>query len=223
ERRGAQTGKPTAILGGDGRVCAVRLPEFQPDPQHGSGNEHGFSVFDAEPSPTAQGRQRLQGGCDVRAEYEDRVTHPGRGNRAILHPRIRGTRGHAPYAIPDSATTLRLREFPEGYECHGAGGTRVPRRGREGQEPAQRSDADPELIRQAKPQYQSTAPRSQQQQEPAQPRLNRHQESDERVQAAHYSPLAARGGYSRARTSPLEAMVHALNPRDVNLGAIWEE
>ena len=26
-----------------------------------------------------------------------------------------------------------------------------------------------------------------------------------------------------ARTSPLEAMVHALNPRDVNLGAMWEE
>jgi prefoldin subunit 5 len=43
------------------------------------------------------------------------------------------------------------------------------------------------------------------------------------VPAAQYSPLAAQGGYSRSRTSPLEAMVHALNPRDVNLGAMWEE
>jgi len=41
--------------------------------------------------------------------------------------------------------------------------------------------------------------------------------------AAQYSPLAAQGGYSRARTSPLDAMVHSLNPRDVNLGAMWEE
>jgi hypothetical protein len=43
------------------------------------------------------------------------------------------------------------------------------------------------------------------------------------VAAAQYSPLAAQGGYSRARSSPLDAMVHALNPRDVNLGAMWEE
>ena len=82
---------------------------------------------------------------------------------------------------------------------------------------------DPALFGQPKPQYQTTAPASQQQQAPKQPRLNRHQESDERVPAAHYSPLAAQVGYSRARTSPLEAMVHALNPRDVNLGAMWEE
>jgi hypothetical protein len=43
------------------------------------------------------------------------------------------------------------------------------------------------------------------------------------VPAAQYSPLAAQGGYSRARTSPLDALVHSLNPRDVNLGAMWEE
>jgi hypothetical protein len=82
--------------------------------------------------------------------------------------------------------------------------------------------AAPGLFSQAKPQDQSPAAASQQQQVPVQPRLRRYQESD-RVPAAQYSPLAAQGGYSRPRTSPLEAMVHALNPRDVNLGAMWEE
>jgi hypothetical protein len=59
--------------------------------------------------------------------------------------------------------------------------------------------------------------------EPAQPRPNRSQGSHAAVPAAQYSPLAAKGGYSNSHTSPLEAMVHALNPRDVNLGAVWEE
>ena len=82
--------------------------------------------------------------------------------------------------------------------------------------------AAPGLFSQAKPQDPSPAAASQQQQMTVQPRLRRYQESD-RVPAAQYSPLAAQGGYSRTRTSPLEAMVHALNPRDVNLGAMWEE
>jgi hypothetical protein len=43
--------------------------------------------------------------------------------------------------------------------------------------------------------------------------------SDGQVPAAQYSPLAAEGGYSRAHTSPLDAMVHALNPHNVDLGA----
>jgi len=82
---------------------------------------------------------------------------------------------------------------------------------------------DPALFGQGAPDNQSTAPATRQLQSPAQPQLGRHQESDQRVPAAQYSPLAAQGGYSRGRTSPLEAMVHALNPRDVNLGAMWEE
>jgi hypothetical protein len=82
---------------------------------------------------------------------------------------------------------------------------------------------DPVLIGQTNPQDQPPAPVSQQQRAPTQPELRRHQESDQRVPAAHYSPLAARGGYSHGSTSPLEAMVHALNPRDVNLGAAWED
>jgi hypothetical protein len=47
--------------------------------------------------------------------------------------------------------------------------------------------------------------------------------SGERLPAAQYSPLAARGGYAKSQTSPLGAMIHALNPHDVNLGAVWEE
>lgn len=82
---------------------------------------------------------------------------------------------------------------------------------------------DPALCGQGTPNDQSTAPTARQWQAPAQPQLGRHQESDQRVPASQYSPLAAQGGYSRGRTSPLEAMVHALNPRDVNLGAMWEE
>jgi hypothetical protein len=64
---------------------------------------------------------------------------------------------------------------------------------------------------------------SQQRQAPDQPQRRRRQESDQRVPAAQFSPLAAQGGYTRGGTSPLAAMVHALNPRDVNLGAVWEE
>jgi hypothetical protein len=79
----------------------------------------------------------------------------------------------------------------------------------------------PALISQARSQDQSAAPASRQQEAATQSPL--HQEPDQRVAAAQYSPLAAQGGYSRARSSPLDAMVHALNPRDVNLGAMWEE
>ncbi len=64
---------------------------------------------------------------------------------------------------------------------------------------------------------------SQQGQAPVQPGLPGHQEPDHRVPAAQYSPLAAKGGYSDGDTSPLAALVHALNPHDVNLGAMWEQ
>src|SRR5690349_1561075 len=82
---------------------------------------------------------------------------------------------------------------------------------------------NPAAFAQTIPQDQSALPASHQQQAPGQTQLRQRQESDQRVPAAQYSPLAAHGGYSRGRTSPLEAMVHALNPRDVNLGAAWEE
>jgi hypothetical protein len=83
---------------------------------------------------------------------------------------------------------------------------------------------DHALVGQSRPQDQPWAPvSSQEQQTPAQPQRHRRQESDQRVPAAQYSPLAARGGYTHGGTSPLDAMVHALNPRDVNLGAVWEE
>lgn len=72
----------------------------------------------------------------------------------------------------------------------------------------------PALLGQAGPQDQSAAPTSQQ---------RRHRKSERQVPAAQYSPLAAQGGYSRVQTSPLDAVVHALNPRDINFGAIWEE
>jgi hypothetical protein len=81
---------------------------------------------------------------------------------------------------------------------------------------------EPALFGQVSAQTQDRQSPTRQQQPSSQPRLGRQQESDARVPAAHYSPLAAQGGYSRAHTSPLEAMVHALNPRDVNLGAMWE-
>ena len=82
---------------------------------------------------------------------------------------------------------------------------------------------DPALFGQTATQDQSTTSVSREQQTPAQPQLHQHQESDQRVPATQYSPLAAQGGYSQSHTSLLEAMVHALNPRDVNLGAMWEE
>jgi hypothetical protein len=79
---------------------------------------------------------------------------------------------------------------------------------------------DPALIGQTRPQDPTSAPVYQQH---PQPRLSPRQESDQHVPTARYSPLAARGGYKHGGTSPLEAMVHALNPHDVNLGAAWEE
>jgi hypothetical protein len=81
----------------------------------------------------------------------------------------------------------------------------------------------PTLFGQPATQDQSTTPVSTEQRMLAQPRLHRHQKSDQRVPATQYSPLAAQGGYSQSHTSLLEAMAHALNPRDVNLGAMWEE
>ncbi len=48
------------------------------------------------------------------------------------------------------------------------------------------------------------------------------QQSEAPVPAARYSPLAAKGGYSGIRTSPFTALVHALNPHDLNLGEAWE-
>ena len=47
-------------------------------------------------------------------------------------------------------------------------------------------------------------------------------EGEEAAPAARYSPLAAQGGYAHGRTSPLEAVIHTLNPHDVNLGDAWE-
>ena len=45
--------------------------------------------------------------------------------------------------------------------------------------------------------------------------------------AARYSPLAAQGGYDRFRTPPWEAfrraIVQKLNPRNSNLGLMWEQ
>src|SRR5258708_35128772 len=82
---------------------------------------------------------------------------------------------------------------------------------------------DPRVCARPPPQAPPAPPASRQQQARAQPQLRRRQESDQRVPAVQYSPPAAQDGYSRGRTSPLEAMVHALNPRDVNLGAAGGE
>ena len=65
-------------------------------------------------------------------------------------------------------------------------------------------------------------PAATEQQPQPRPQANRVQ-SGERLPAAQYSPLAARGGYAKSQTSPLGAMIHALNPHDVNLGAVWED
>ena len=81
---------------------------------------------------------------------------------------------------------------------------------------------EPALFGQVSAQTQDRQSQTWQLQPSSQPSLGRQQESDAQVPAAQYSPLAAQGGYSHARTSPLDAMVHALNPRDVNLGAMWE-
>jgi hypothetical protein len=44
-----------------------------------------------------------------------------------------------------------------------------------------------------------------------------------RIPAAQYSPLAAQGGYDQYRRSPWEAIVHELNPWNLNLGQVWEQ
>src|SRR5215472_15067173 len=82
--------------------------------------------------------------------------------------------------------------------------------------------AEAALFGQDSAQIQDRQPAARQQQVPGQPQMNRYREPDTQAPAAQYSPLAAQGGYSHAHTSPLEAMVHALNPHDVNLGAMWE-
>jgi hypothetical protein len=81
---------------------------------------------------------------------------------------------------------------------------------------------EPALFGQVSAQIQNRQPAAIQQQSPGQLRMNRRQGSDAQAPAAQYSPLAAQGGYSHSQTSPLGAMVHALNPHDANLGAMWE-
>jgi hypothetical protein len=81
---------------------------------------------------------------------------------------------------------------------------------------------EPALVGQVIAQIQNRQPAAIQQQSSGHPRMNRYQGTDAQAPAAQYSPLAAQGGYSHAHTSPLEAMVHSLNPQDVNLGAMWE-
>jgi hypothetical protein len=81
---------------------------------------------------------------------------------------------------------------------------------------------DVALFGQDSAQIQGRQPTTRQQQDPGQPRMNRNRGADTQAPAAQYSPLAAQGGYSRAHASPLDAMVHAFNPRDVNLGDMWE-
>jgi hypothetical protein len=82
---------------------------------------------------------------------------------------------------------------------------------------------EPTLFGQVSAQIRDRQPAAWQQQSPGQPQTNRYRGADIQAPAAQYSPLAAEGGYSHARTSPLEAIVHTLNPHDVNLGAMWEE
>ena len=41
--------------------------------------------------------------------------------------------------------------------------------------------------------------------------------------AARYSPLAAQGGYRGQRTTWYDALFHALNPKDIDWGARWEQ
>lgn len=81
---------------------------------------------------------------------------------------------------------------------------------------------EPALFGQVSAQIENRQPATTQQQSPGQPRMNRYRGPDTQAPAVQYSPLAAQGGYSHAHTSPLEAMVHALNPHDLNLGSIWE-
>src|ERR1051325_2813834 len=81
---------------------------------------------------------------------------------------------------------------------------------------------EPAFFGQVSAQIQDRQPAARQQQVLGQPQMNRCRGPDTQAPAAQYSPLAAQGGYSHAHTSPLEAMVHALNPHDVNLGAMWE-
>src|SRR5215471_5428062 len=81
---------------------------------------------------------------------------------------------------------------------------------------------EPALFGQVGAQIQDRQPAATQQQSPGQPQMKRYRGPDTQAPAAQYSPLAAQGGYSHAGTSPLEAMVHALNPHDVDLGAMWE-
>jgi hypothetical protein len=75
---------------------------------------------------------------------------------------------------------------------------------------------------QDRPAVEAARPLTSGQQSQAEPNLNRSR-SDQRVPAARYSPLAAQGGYSKSQTSPLNAVIRALNPHDVNLGTVWEE
>ena len=62
---------------------------------------------------------------------------------------------------------------------------------------------DPAAFAQTASQDRSVLSASRQQQAPVQPQLGRRKDADQAVPTARYSPLAAQGGYSRGRTSPV--------------------
>src|SRR5271156_2143818 len=51
--------KPADLFSGLGRIRAIRLSEFRPDPADGTGYQHGVPVFDAKPPATNAGRARI--------------------------------------------------------------------------------------------------------------------------------------------------------------------
>ena len=78
------------------------------------------------------------------------------------------------------------------------------------------------IVGQSTPQAQVSRSAHEQQGTP-EPRLNRLRRYKRTGAGGAVLPLVAQGRLLEVDTSPLEATVHALNPRDVNLGAIWEE
>src|ERR1017187_4243914 len=88
--------EPADLLGGVGRVCAVRLSQLCSDSTDRTRDEHRVPVLDAVLAPAYADRSRVQGGGDVGAEHDHDAADARRRDSRLLYQGVRPTDCRAP-------------------------------------------------------------------------------------------------------------------------------
>src|ERR1035438_2769238 len=88
--------EPTDLLGGVGRVCAVRLSQLCSNSTDRTRDEHSVPVLDAVLAPAYADRPRVEGGGDVGAEHYHDAADARRRDSRLLYQGVRPTDCRAP-------------------------------------------------------------------------------------------------------------------------------